>query len=117
MNWIVRFLFVALLSFTAGSADAYADCGNCGDAGHADTEKGDHSHGEKTEKTAECSCKSAKDGASYWCGHCGVGHHEGKKIKCEGCYKKATGESKEDCSSCTKKKGSDAAEKGSECEG
>ena len=96
MTWIVRFFFVALLTLTAGVSDAVADCGSCGDAAHA--EKGHHDkagHADKVKDAAtSCVCPKAKDG-SVWCDHCGVGHHDGKKIKCQDCYKKATGETKE----------------------
>jgi hypothetical protein len=129
MNWIVRFLFVSLLTLTAGVSDAVAGCGSCGDAAHA--EKGHHEkaghndkaghhdgkakdgHHDKAKdgEAGDCVCSKAKDGGSVWCSHCKVGHHEGKKIGCEGCYKKATGESKEDCKSCAKAHG-DAAKEG-----
>ena len=111
MNWIVRILFVALLALTAGTSDAVADCGNCGDAAHAEgAEEAGHHDKAKAGDKAACACSKAKDGGSAWCDHCKVGHHDGKKIKCEGCYKKATGESKEDCASCSKAKGEPAKE-------
>ena len=101
MNWMFRIVFAVLLTFSTGISDAYAACGDCpGDAHHEKAEKdGKDGNSEK----AVCSCKAGKDGASTWCGHCGVGYHEGKKMKCEGCYKKATGESKEGCTSCSSK--------------
>ena len=97
MNWMFRLVFAVLLTFSVGSTDAYADCGSCGDAHHEKAEK--DGEGEK----ATCSCTEGKAGESTWCSHCGVGYHEGKKVKCEGCYKKATGESKEGCKGCSSK--------------
>ena len=101
MNRLIQLLFVALLAL-ATSGNAYADCGDC--PGDAHGEHGEnHSHGDKTEKAAECGCTKAKDGGTAWCDGCKVGHHEGKKYKCQDCFKKATGETEKGCESCAKK--------------
>ena len=100
MNWFLRLLFVTLLTFTMGTGDSYADDGH----EHADkTEQAADGEAEKAPEATACSCSKAAEGASSWCDHCKVGHHEGKKMSCEGCYKKATGESDKDCSSCATK--------------
>ena len=52
------------------------------------------------EKPACESCAKGKSGEAVWCDHCGAGYVEGKKIKCEGCWKaKAEGT---ECTSCAK---------------
>ncbi len=112
MSRLLQLIFIVLLTF-ATSTNAYADCGDCpGDAkGEKHAHDGDHAHGDKAEKAKECACAAAKDGGSAWCDHCKVGNHDGKKYNCQGCYKKATGESTKDCGdSCSHK---DKAEKDS----
>jgi len=105
MNRLIQLIFIALLTL-ATSTNAYADCGDCpGDAkGENHTHDENHTHGDKAEKAAECGCSKAKDGGSTWCEPCKVGKHEGKKYKCQDCYKKATGETEKDCTSCADKK-------------
>ncbi len=100
MNWFIRLIFVALLSFGFSGGDAFADCGDCpGDkTEEAECDKS------AAEKASACGCSKAKEGGSAWCDHCNVGHHDGKKMKCKSCFDKATGKSTEDCKSCAGKK-------------
>ncbi len=99
MNRLIQLILIALLTF-ATTNNAYADCGDCPGDAHGEN----HSHGDKAEKAAECGCTKAKDGGTAWCEGCKVGHHEGKKYKCQDCFKKATGEAEKGCHSCSKKK-------------
>ena len=119
-------LFLALvLTFALGATDASAHCGKSHETAseqasndglaHCGSCAGDDHKDGGDAKADTCSCKAGKDGASTWCDHCKVGHHEGKKISCEGCYKKATGEAKGDCGSCSKSGDAAGSESSSSC--
>jgi hypothetical protein len=110
MTTLIRVLFVSLLSFAA-TPDAMAyDCGDCpGDKAeaheHVDAEAKaaapapDAAEGAAAEAPA-CSCAKGKTGETTWCAACKVGYHEGNKIGCEGCFKKASGQSDKACEKC-----------------
>ncbi|MGB0638210.1 MAG: hypothetical protein ACPGTU_02685 [Myxococcota bacterium] len=100
---LARIFLIALLVFATSQNAMAADCGSCpGD--HA----GEHDHGDKggeVDKTKAKGCESCtkgKSGEAVWCSHCKVGYVEGKKMKCEGCFNKATGKSDKGCESCSK---------------
>jgi hypothetical protein len=103
MSLFVRILLIALLVFTTSQNAMAADCGSC-----AGDHAGEHDHGDKEaevekKKTTGCdSCAKGKAGETVWCSHCKAGYHEGKKMKCEGCFNKASGKSDKGCESCNK---------------
>jgi len=98
MTTLIRVLFLALISFaTTNNAMAF-DCGDCpGDK--AETHEHTEAHGDEA-PAVTCSCAKGKAGETVWCAACKAGYHEGKKIGCEGCFKKASGQSDKACENC-----------------
>ena len=47
-------------------------------------------------------CEKGKAGEAAWCDDCNKGFVDGKPVKCKGCYKAKTSETKEDCAACDK---------------
>ncbi|RMG17029.1 MAG: hypothetical protein D6731_04870 [Planctomycetota bacterium] len=39
-----------------------------------------------------CVCEKGKQGENVWCESCKVGYVDGKKVKCQDCYKAKTGQ-------------------------
>ena len=50
------------------------------------------------DSASACACSKGKAGESVWCDGCGKGYHEGKAVKCKGCY--ASKVSGADCAGC-----------------
>ena len=108
MTALVRIFFVALLCMFA-SPDAMAlDCGDCpGDKAGEQAHGDDHSHAKEEAKPACESCAKGKAGETVWCDGCKAGYHDGKKMKCQGCFDKASGKSDKGCEKCSHGKSGD----------
>ncbi len=101
MTALIRILFVALLTFAASSNAMAMDCGDCpGDKAENHEHGADHADHAKKGEAAPCNCAKGKAGETVWCDGCKAGYHEGKKMKCEGCFNKASGKSDKGCENC-----------------